>query len=76
MRMVEAFTRVVASAECTRNAVRILRTVFLGAAVLLGELCAAVALFGLLPAGASAGLLAVVPGAGAWLWTKARRKAR
>jgi hypothetical protein len=76
MRLFDAFTAVVASAEQTRNAVRILRAVILGAALLLAELCAAVALFGLLPAGVSTGLLAVVPSAGvaACAWAKARRK--
>ncbi len=71
MKVVDAFTHVVASAERTRNTIRLLRVVVIGAALLLAELCAAVAL---LPAGVSAGLFALVPGAGAWWWVKSRRR--
>ncbi len=77
MRVVEAFAEVVASAERTRNAVRLLWVVILGAALLVGELCAAAALFSRSPAaGVSAGLLPAVSGVGiaAWSWVRARRK--
>ncbi|MBE1498070.1 hypothetical protein H4696_005170 [Amycolatopsis lexingtonensis] len=71
MKVADAFARVVSSAERTRNTIRLLRIVILGAALLMAEFCAAVAL---LPAGVGAGLLAVVPGAGAWWWVKSRRQ--
>lgn len=71
MKVVEAVAHVVSSAERTRNTIRLLRIVIIGAALLMAELCAAVAF---LPAGVGAGLLAVVPGAGAWWWVKNRRQ--
>ncbi|MCR6490684.1 hypothetical protein M8542_48595 [Amycolatopsis sp. OK19-0408] len=70
MKVVEAFAEVVASAERTRNTVRILWVVIFGAALLIGEVCAVAAL------SPAAGLLPAVSGAGlaGWSWVKARRK--